>query len=129
MDFIETHLVWGWAMALLGVVSGALLGLGFHRDGFAGGYGSFQRRMLRLGHISFFGLGFLNLFFAFTLDQLAIHSSGIRFASMGFRVGAIAMPLCCFLSAWKKPFRRLFPIPVAAVTAGVCGILIGHLAR
>ena len=31
-----------------------------------GGYGSFRRRLARLGHISFFGLGFLNLLLAFT---------------------------------------------------------------
>ena len=28
-----------------------------------GGYGSFRRRLTRLGHIAFFGLGFVNLFY------------------------------------------------------------------
>lgn len=36
----------------------------------------------------------------------------------------IAMPVCCLLSAWRKPLRHLFPIPVLAVTAGVLAILI-----
>lgn len=28
--------------------------------------------MIRLGHISFFGIGFINIFFALTLSQLAV---------------------------------------------------------
>jgi hypothetical protein len=40
-------------------------------------------------------------------------------------VGAIAMPTCCFLSAWRKPYRHLFPIPVAAVAVGILAILAG----
>jgi len=41
----------GWLGVLGGVLSGAVIGLFFHRDDWAGGYGSFSRRMLRLGHI------------------------------------------------------------------------------
>jgi len=35
------------------------------------------------------------------------------------------MPACCFLAAWRKPLRHLFPIPVLAVAVGVLSILIG----
>ena len=108
-----------------GVVSGALIGLFFHRDGWLGGYGAFSRRMLRLGHISFFGLGFLNLFFAFTAERLGLPEPYLGLGGIALIVGAVAMPLSCFLSAWRKPFRHLFPIPVTAVLVGIVSVLLG----
>ena len=111
----------------MGAVSGAFMGLFFHRDEWAGGYASFPRRMMRLGHIAFFGLGFLNLMFALTIQVILLPDSYLSIASSGFIVGALTMPLCCFLSAWYKPFRHLFPIPVLGVMAGVVPIFLGGL--
>ncbi len=108
-----------------GVASGAAIGLFFHQEQWAGGYGSFQRRMMRLGHISFFGIGFLNLLFGLTLKYVSLPDPYLTTASYGFMVGMIAMPLCCFLSAWRKPFRHLFPIPVVSVSLAIISILIG----
>ncbi|MGI8603357.1 MAG: hypothetical protein ACR2OZ_10195 [Verrucomicrobiales bacterium] len=59
-------LKFAWAGMLAGVLSGAFIGLFFHRDDWMGGYGSFRRRLTRLGHISFFGLGFINFLCALT---------------------------------------------------------------
>ena len=119
----EFHVMVGWIAMLLGVLSGAVIGLFFHEEGWAGGYGSFRRRMMRLGHISFFGLGFLNLMFGFTLGIVAFEIPLVKVASAGFVTGVIAMPLCCFLTAWRKPFRHLFPIPVIAVLTGILPIV------
>jgi len=119
------NLIGGWIAMLAGVVSGAISGLFFHREDWMGGYGSYPRRMMRLGHISFFGLGFLNLIFAATASQLALRSIYLSVASVALIVGAVAMPVCCFLSAWRKPFRHLFPIPVLSVLTGILAILIG----
>lgn len=110
---------------LAGVLSGAVVGLFFYRDDWMGGYNSWRRRLTRLGHISFFGLGFLNLVFAATAAQLLLPRPYLQTASWGFIAGAITMPICCFLSAWRKPFRHLFPIPVVSVATGVVAILIG----
>jgi hypothetical protein len=129
MNIFELHLFIGWFAMLLGAVSGGVIGLFFHIDGWAGGYNSFRRRMLRLAHISFFGLGFLNLMFALTLQSVTFAIPYIKVASFGFIVGAITMPLCCFLAAWKKPFRHLFPLPVAGVFAGIMPILHGLFTR
>ena len=119
------NLLGGWMAILAGVVAGAVIGLFFWRDDWMGGYDSWRRRLTRLGHISFFGLGLLNLMFAATVAQLSLGGSYLRVASDGLVVGLIAMPVCCFLSAWRKPFRHLFPIPVLAVAVGVLAILIG----
>ena len=119
------NLVGGWLGMLAGVLFGAIIGLFFHREEWMGGYASHRRRLTRLGHISFFGLGFLNLFFAVTAGPLKLHSGSLMAASISLIVAAITMPICCFLSAWKKPFRHLFPIPVAAATIGILTILLG----
>jgi hypothetical protein len=125
MDIASLNILAGWVAMLSGALSGAILGLFFDRDGWAGGYGSFRRRMLRLGHISFFGIGFLNLLFGLTLTAVSLPTTHSRIASAGFLVAVIAMPACCFLTAWKKPLRHLFPIPVLAVLAGIIPVLLG----
>ena len=119
------HLYVGWTAMLAGVAAGAVLGLFFYDDDWAGGYSSFRRRMLRLGHISFFGIGILNVLFALTLSQVALPEPNVSISSAGFVVAVVAMPLCCFLAAWKKPLRHLFPIPVLAVLTGIVPLLLG----
>ncbi len=74
--------------------------------------------MVRLAHISFFGIGFLNALFylsAQTLDP----KLDLAIPSTLFLVGAVAMPLVCYLSAWKMAFRNLFFIPAMSVTIGI----------
>lgn len=121
------NLIAGWVGMLVGVVSGAVLGLYFHDESWLGGYTSFRRRLFRLGHISFFGLGFLNLLFALSTGALALPAPLLHVASVCLIVGAVTMPACCFLSGWRKPFRHLFPIPVLAVTVGIVTLLLGWL--
>ncbi len=127
MDLSQLHILIGWTAMVMGALSGAVMGLFFHRDGWAGGYASFPRRMMRLGHIAFFGLGFLNLMFGLTTRAILLPDTYLRIASTGFTVGALTMPLCCFLAAWRKPFRHLFPIPVLGVMSGIVPIILGGL--
>ena len=123
---VRTMIHAGWLGMACGVASGAIIGLFFHRDEWMGGYQSYRRRLIRLGHISFFGLAFVNFCFAFTQHVLPLPPSYDRVAMWGLLMGAIAMPTCCFLSAWRKPFRHLFFIPVAGVLTGIVCELIGQ---
>jgi hypothetical protein len=129
MGIPDLHLLAGWSMAFLGVLLGAGIGLFFHREDWAGGYASFRRRMLRLAHISFFGLGILNILFGLTLKAAPWPVPWTGIASAGFLVGAVTMPLCCLLTAWKRPFRHLFPVPVLSVLAGIVPVLLGWASR
>jgi hypothetical protein len=129
MEIASINLLAGWIGMLGGVLSGAAIGLFFHRDEWMGGYASLRRRMTRLGHISFFGLGFINLMFAFTVRTLEFSSSEVRLASQCFIVGLVTMPISCFLTAWRKPFRHLFPIPVLSVLIGIGALLAGWPTR
>jgi hypothetical protein len=113
----------GWLGMLLGVISGAVIGLFFHREDWMGGYGSYRRRLTRLGHISFFGLALVNFSFAFTQHVLSLRAPWDSVSMWAFLIGAASMPACCFLSAWRKPFRHLFFIPVSGVLLGVACIL------
>ncbi len=128
MEIVNLHLLVGWIAMLLGVFAGAVIGMFFHREDWAGGYASYRRRMLRLGHIAFFGLGFINLFFALTLERIALPSINMQIASAGLILGVITMPLVCFLSAWRKPVRHLFPVPVLAVSSALLSLLVGWIA-
>lgn len=115
----------GWIGVLGGVLSGAIIGLFFHRDDWVGGYGSFSRRMIRLGHISFFGIGFLNFALGLTFTAVSLSSSHVQVAAYAMVVGAMTMPLVCFLTAWRKPFRHLFFIPVLSVLASALAVVSG----
>ena len=104
-----------WIGFFLGALAGATSGLFFDREDWLGGYADWRRRMVRLGHISFFGIGLLNLGFYLTVEAVGIQG-GIRIPAILLMVGAVAMPLVCYLSAHRKGFRHLFFIPAGAVT-------------
>ena len=114
----------GWALVLAGFLSGAAVGLGFHREAFLGGYASFRRRLLRLGHVALVALGVLNLLFALSPSPAA----GSRLAELGgaaFLAGGVLMPAVCFLAAWRPAWRHLFFLPVLCLTTGVVTVLWG----
>lgn len=126
---LTISVVAGWIGMLAGIISGSIGGLFFYREEWMGGYTSFRRRMARLGHVSFFGLGFLNLFFATTAPLLHLSGWWLATASISLIVAAVTMPACCFLTAWRAPMRHLFPIPVIASSVGVLAILLGWLTQ
>ena len=92
---METLNLWAaWIGILLGMLSGAAQGLFFHRADWLDGYGSWRRRLTRLGHTSFFGLAFVNLAFFFTVDHL-ISAKGARCrARLKLHPGCSSPALC-----------------------------------
>lgn len=112
-----------WIGILAGISSGAVMGLLFQKDNWLGGYSSWSRRLIRLGHVSFFGLAFINLAYAVSVRALHIEQTD-QWTPLLFIIGAITMPLVCFLTAWRKQMRHLFPIPVLFLLAGVVTFLI-----
>ncbi len=121
------NLLLAWLWILLGFISGMALGMFFHDEHWLGGYGSHKRRMYRLGHISFFGLGFVNFIFALTLKSFPVTSSFIGIASWTFIVGAVAMPVCCVVMAHFPKARLIFAVPVVSlILGGVLTLVLIH---
>lgn len=111
------NLLAAWIGITLGFAAGAVQGLFFHSEAWLGGYGAWPRRMTRLGHVSFFGLAFINLAYVLSVRALAIPSPSPWPPGL-FVAGAALMPLVCYLAAWRKPLRHLFPLPVICLLAG-----------
>lgn len=118
----SVNLFAGWLSFFLGALSGALIGLRFHREDWLGGYQSFRRRMVRLGHIAFFGLGLINILFALSAGPYAA-TGWTRTASVLLIVGAATMSTNCFLTAWRESFRHAFFIPAGATMLGILSFL------
>lgn len=130
MALADRNLAAAWIGILLGMAGGASLGLFFHGDDWLGGYGSWRRRLLRLGHVSLFGLAFVNLAFVLTADRMGWKAGappGIEAASALLLAGAALMPGVCGLAAWRRPLRLLFVLPVACL-AGAAGLVAWTLA-
>ena len=114
----QPNLVLAWLWILLGFVSGMVLGMFFHGENWLGGYASFKRRMYRLGHISFFGLGAVYLLFYFTAKSFPFATPMAGIASWAFVVGAVSMPVCSVLMAHFPKAHMMFAVPVLSLIAG-----------
>ena len=114
----------GWWLVLAGFGTGAVIGLRFHQDDFLGGYNSFRRRLVRLGHIALAALGIMNVVFSSSPWPVAGTWSGTA-ASVLFVAGGISMPAACFLTAWREEFRHVFAVPVGALVLAVVFTILG----
>lgn len=120
---IKINLILAWLWITLGFVSGAIIGFNFKFfcEDWLEGYSGLKRRLYRLGHISFFGMALINLMFYFTARTLTSPSYLLEISSLGFIVGAITMPICCFTMAHYPKLKLLFYIPVISLI--IAGIL------
>ena len=123
----DLNAISAWTGMFLGVVSGIAMGLFFHRDDWLGGYDSWPRRMLRLGHLAFFGFAFVNLAYALTLKYLGWPEPHPLTAG-ALAASTLLTPAVCFLAAWHKPLRHFFALPTVCTLVGVADLLWARLA-
>lgn len=122
-----THILnWyvGWSSVLGAFVVGAVIGLGFHKPGFLGGYDALPRRMVRLGHIAMAMLGLFNVVYALA-PWPVVGTLAERVATPAWIAGCVLMPLVCFLTAWRVNMRHLFFLPVGSLLVAVVATLFG----
>jgi hypothetical protein len=122
------HLYFAWTWILVGLVSGTIIGMFFHDEAWLGGYASWRRRMMRLGHVSFLGTGLLNFAFALSVDLAGLEGAP-RIPGVLFVLGAVTMPLVCFLSAWRRRFRMFFFVPVLSLVGATADFILRGLPR
>lgn len=121
------NLVFAWAWILAGLLSGSILGLGFHREDWLGGYSSRTRRLFRLGHISFFGLGLLNLAYFLSVQAVGAGGGTVAWAGWAFIVGGLTMPCCCVLMGIGRAGRACFALPVGSLLVAAVAALWSFL--
>lgn len=122
---LSLNLQAAWIAIFVGFIAGAIQGLYFHKEEWFGGYGSWRRRLMRLGHISFFGLAFINFAFVFTVGYFRLPEP--LAPSILFVVALFAMPVICYLSAWKDSMRHAFIIPVGSLLSASILLLVDIL--
>lgn len=112
----KLNIKFGWMWILLGIVSGMFLGM----FAFNGplvlsdkmmDYASLPRRVLRLDHISFLALGFLNIAYGVSVNILEIKTS--KFLSWLFIWGAIFMSAFLLVTVFYEPFKYTLIIPAS----------------
>jgi hypothetical protein len=110
----------GWASTCLGAASGLIMGLWsfdgpFPVPGLLGEYDQTARRLARLGHIAFFGLGILNILMAGELRRWSLSPWGRRVASWAMNFGNVFLPLTLFAAAAYRPLKFCMGAPAFAV--------------
>ncbi|MHC4415188.1 MAG: hypothetical protein ACYS0G_07890 [Planctomycetota bacterium] len=117
----------GWLWILAGFGSGMGLGLFFGDEAWLGGYGSHRRRLIRLGHVSFVGLGILNILFSHSTGGMHLEAGWLAVASWALVAGGVTMPLCCGLTAWRPALKAAFAVPVLCLLLGATVVTAGML--
>jgi len=108
-----------WSLAL-GAATGLVLGL-WSFDGplptpaFLGAYDETARRLARLGHIAFFGLGFINLFVARELPRLGLSGRMRLLVARAMNFGNLGLPITLFAASVFEPLKYAMSLPAASV--------------
>lgn len=105
-----------WVSLVFGAISGLVLGLWsfggpMEVPAWLGDYGDVSRRLARLGHISFFGLGILNLLLVRELPRCALREQAKRTASIAMNFGNVFLPLTLFAAAVYHPMKYAMGLP------------------
>jgi hypothetical protein len=113
-----------WSGFCAGVLSGMFMGL-WAFDGplappaWIGGYGETARRLIRLGHIAFFGIGLLNLALTKELPDLALAERAKAGAAAAMNFANLILPFLLIAAALVAPLKYLLPFPVVAALAAL----------
>jgi hypothetical protein len=111
---------------LVGVGTGLLMGLWSFDSPAAvpewlGPYDTTARRLARLGHIAFLGLGILNVLLARELPRLTLSDVLKRRASRLMVIGNVLLPVTLFAAAAYRPLK--FALPAGALAVFVSLVL------
>lgn len=108
----------------VGIGTGLVMGL-WSFDGpvgvpaWLGPYDDVSRRLVRLGHIAFLGLGILDVLLAAELPRLVLSDRAKRVASGAMIFGNVFLPVVLFAAGAWRPCKYVLPLPATAVFVAV----------
>ncbi len=120
----RTNRLVGWTSMAVGATTGLAMGLWsfngpMDTPAWLGEYADVSRRLARLGHIAFFGLGILNVLLARELTRVTLSTAAHRLALATMNFGNIFLPVTLFAAAAYHPAKYLLPIPAMSVTVAL----------
>jgi len=110
----------GWTSLVAGIATGLVMGLWSFDGpapvpGWLGDYDDLSRRLARLGHIAFIGLGILNILLSRELTALALGPGARRIAAAAMNVGNVLLPLALLAAAAWHPAKYATAVPALCV--------------
>lgn len=117
---VERNLAVGWSSIAIGAVTGLILSLWSFNgpvpvpEGI-GAYVDLSRRLMRLGHIAFFGLGILNIMLARHVASCRLEPAIARLALASMNLGNILLPPILIAASFFTPLKYAASLPAMAV--------------
>jgi hypothetical protein len=114
----------GWTSIAVGIAVGLVMGL-WSFDGpmtaphWIGGYADTSRRLIRLGHIAFIGLGLLDILLDDELRRSSLDSAGRSLASRLMILGNVFLPIGLLVAGAWAPAKYVLPLPASCVFAAM----------
>lgn len=131
LDVGRLNIIAGWLTMVLGILSGATIGLWAfagpfptppgHKD-----YADLSRRMVRLGHIALVALPLINIVYGQFIDSIPLDHSVKLFGSYCMIVCMVGVPLFLFLGSIWLFFKYVEVIPVTAGAIALAIMSYGH---
>ena len=123
-----------WVGFCLGAGSGLLMGLWSFDGpvgipGWLGAYDDTARRLLRLGHIAFFGIGYLNLLLVHELPTLKLGLAAKAGAAHSMNFANVFLPSLLIAAAVFPPAKYLLALPATSAFMALCIAAWGACAR
>jgi hypothetical protein len=118
-DYSRNRLV-GWTSLAVGIAVGLVMGL-WSFDGpmqppdWIGEYADTSRRLVRLGHIAFIGLGTIDILIERELERSSLAPAARAVASWSMVVGNVLLPMTLFAAAANRPVKYFMAVPASAV--------------
>ena len=121
----------GWTSLAVGALTGLVLGIWSFGGPvpvpeWIGEYDTLSRRLLRLGHIAFFGLGILNIMLARHLGRSRSVSYPKVLALTSMNFGNVFLPITLIGASIFEPVKYLMSLPALAVSLAL--VIGAHVA-
>ncbi len=130
--FGQLNIHWGWAFMVVGILTGATLGLWSfggpvplprgHKD-----YADLPRRLNRLAHIACFMLPLINIVYGQYLDEANLTDFQKMLGSYCMIICMLGVPTLLFAASFYLPFKYLEVIPVSCGIVGLGLMSYAHL--